>query len=179
MKTFRFSNFRDRSGGLLRGGVRRVGPGARRATRAFTLVEVLVAIMIFAFSAVILAATYVNVLNSYLIVERVAQSSSDVTFARSLVLTEPDRKKLEQGGEFDTTDSRHVKWEVEILSTSTADLFTVNFTCSVTATGESEPQKTTQTFLLLRPTWSIDPGERSKLREAAKTRILELQGKKN
>ena len=135
--------------------------------------------MIFALSAVILASAYVNVLNGYLIVERVAQSSADVAFARSLVLTEPDRKKLEQGGEFDTTDNRHVKWEVEILSTSTADLFTVNFTCSVGSLGDPEPQKTVQTFTLLRPTWSIDPGERSKLREAAKTRILELQGKKS
>jgi len=135
--------------------------------------------MIFAFSAVILASSYVNVLNSYLVVERVAQSSSDVAFARSLVLTEPDRKKLEQGGEFDTTDNRHVKWEVEILSTSTADLFTVNFTCSVGALGDPEPQKTVQTFTLLRPTWSIDAAERSKLREATKNRILELQGKKN
>jgi hypothetical protein len=32
--------------------------------------------------------------------------------------------------------------------------------------------------MLLRPTWSIDAGERSKLRENAKTRILELQAKK-
>ena len=71
-----------------------------------------------------------------------------------------------------------MKWAVEILPTATADLFTVNFTCTIGALGEPEPQKTVQTFMLLRPTWSIDAGERSKLRENAKTRILELQGKK-
>lgn len=135
-------------------------------------------ILIFALAAIVLASAYVNVLNSYLLVEKFAQSNADLSFARSLVLTEPDRKKLEQGGEFDTTDNRHVKWEVEILSTTTADLFTVNFTCMIGAAGEPEPQKTTQTFTLLRPTWSIDPAERSKLREEAKQRILELQGKK-
>jgi len=155
-------------------------PAAPRtaARRAFTLVEVLMAILIFALSAVILASAYINVLNSYMLVERFAQSNADLSFARSLVLTEPDRKKLEQGGEFETTDGRNAKWEVEIASTATADLFAVTFTCSITAVGEPEPQKTTQTFLLLRPTWSIDPGERSKLREEAKQRILELQGKK-
>ena len=137
------------------------------------------AIAIFALSAVILASAYVNVLNSYLMVDRIAQSSADLTFARSLVLTEPDRKKLEAGGEFDTADTRHVKWEVEILPTSTADLFTVNFTCTIGAIGEPEPQKTVQTFMLLRPTWSIDPAERGKLREDAKQRILELQAKKS
>lgn len=152
-------------------------PPVRRGA-AFTLVEVLLAITIFALSAVILASAYVNVLNSYLMVDRVAQSSADLTFARSLVLTEPDRKKLEKGGEFDTADTRHVKWEVEILPTATADLFTVNFTCTIGALGEPEPQKTVQTFTLLRPTWSIDAGERSKLRENAKARILELQAKK-
>jgi general secretion pathway protein I len=153
----------------------------RRRSRvaAFTLVEVLMAIAIFALSAVILASAYVNVLNSYMLVERTAQSSADVSFARSIVLTEPDRKKLEQGGEFDTTDGRHTKWEVEILSTSTADLFTVNFTCTIGAVGEPEPQKTMQTFTVLRPTWSIDASERSKLREAAKTRITEMQSKKS
>jgi len=153
----------------------------RRRTRlaGFTLVEVLMAIAIFALSAVILASAYVNVLNSYMIVERTAHSSADVSFARSIVLTEPDRKKLEQGGEFDTIDGRHTKWEVEVLSTSTADLFTVNFTCTISAVGELEPQKTGQTFTVLRPTWSIDAAERSKLREAAKTRIAEMQSKKS
>jgi general secretion pathway protein I len=150
----------------------------RLSVRGFTLVEVLMAIAIFALSAVILASAYVNVLNGYMIVERTAQSSADIAFARALVLTEPDRKKLEQGGEFDTTDGKHAKWGVEILSTGTADLFTVNFTCTIGGIGEPEPQKTLQTFTLLRPTWSIDPAERAKLREGAKTRILELQTKK-
>jgi type II secretion system protein I len=145
---------------------------------AFTLVEVLMAIAIFALSAVVLASAYVNVLNSYALVERLSQSDADVNFARSLVLTEADRKKVEQGGEFELVDGRRAKWEAEIVSTATADLFTVNFTCTVGANGDREPEKTVQTFLLLRPTWSIDAGERSKLREDAKQRILELQGKK-
>jgi general secretion pathway protein I len=150
----------------------------RSASPAFTLVEVLMAIMIFAFSAVILASAYVNVLNGYLLVERQAQSNADLVFARSFVLTEPDRKKLEQGGEFDTTNGRHARWEVEIVSTATADLFTVKFTCTIGASGEADPQKTVETFTVLRPTWSIDPSERSKLREEAKQRILEIQAKK-
>lgn len=150
-----------------------------RDAHGFTLVEVLMAITIFAFSAVILASAYVNVLNGYLLVERSAQASADLAFARSLVLTEPDRKKLELGGEFETTDARRAKWEVEIAPTATADLFTVKFTCTVSTAGEADPQNTVQTFTVLRPTWSIDPSERSKLREEAKQRILDLQAKKS
>jgi hypothetical protein len=35
-----------------------------------------------------------------------------------------------------------------------------------------------QTFTVLRPTWVVDAAERDKLREDAKQRILDLQGKK-
>ena len=52
---------------------------------AFTLVEVLVALTIFALSAIILGSSYVNVLNSYAVAKRTAQSSEDVVFARSLI----------------------------------------------------------------------------------------------
>lgn len=149
-----------------------------RQTGAFTLVEVLMAILILTLSATILASAYVNVLNAYAVVERGAQADADLSFARAQVLLEPDRKKLEKGGEFDTTDGRHVKWEVEIQPTATADLFSIIFTCTSGAIAEPEPTKAMQTFLLLRPTWSIDAVERAKLREEAKKRIVELQAKK-
>lgn len=149
-----------------------------RSSAGFTLIEVLMAILILALSATILAGAYLNVLNAYAVVERGSQADADVSFARAQVLLEPDRKKLEKGGEFDTTDGRHVKWEVEILPTTTADLFSVTFTCTSGALAEPEPLKTVQTFMLLRPTWSIDAAERSKLREEAKKRITEMQAKK-
>jgi len=145
--------------------------------RGFTLIEVLVALTIFALSAIVLVGAYVNVLLSYQIASRTERAAEDMAFARSLVLTEPDRTKLEQGGEFDTAGGNHARWSVEIVSTTTADLFTVNFICEIDDVRTGEPVKTVQTFTLLRPTWSIDPAERGKLREDAKTRILELQGK--
>ena len=149
----------------------------RRISAAFTLVEVLVALAIFALSAILLAGAYVNVLTSYDLVSRGAQTSADLAFARSLVLTEPDRTKLEQGGEFDTAAGRRAKWSVEIASTATADLFTVTFTCEIDDPTRPEPDKTVETFTLLRPTWSIDANERGKLREDARTRIYTLQGR--
>ena len=149
-----------------------------RASRAFSLVEVLVALTIFALSAIILGSSYVNVLNSYAVASRAAKSSEDMLFARSLILTEPDITKLKDGGEFDTADGRRAKWTAEIVPTSTADLFTVTFTCEIANTNAGDPDKTVQTFTVLRPTWSIDPAARSQLRLDAKNRIAELQGKK-
>ena len=129
-------------------------------------------------TAVAIFGTLLSLLNAYAIVERGAQADADVSFARAQVLTEPDRKKLEKGGEFDTTDGRHVKWEVEIVQTGTADLFSVTFTCTSGALAEAEPAKVVQKFMLLRPTWSIDAAERAKLREDTKKRITEMQAKK-
>ena len=148
-----------------------------RAPRAFSLVEVLVALTIFALGAIMLGASYVNVLNSYSIASQTAKSSEDLAYARSLVLTQPDITKLQDGGEFDTASGRHAKWTAEITPTTTADLFTVVFTCEFANVNAGDPEKTVQTFMLLRPTWSIDPAARSQLRQDTKNRILELQGK--
>ena len=152
-------------------------PAARPRVAGFTLLEVLVSIAIFAFASVVLGSAYMNILNSYEAVSRGAQIGEDFAFARQLVLTEPDRQKIEQGGEFDTAAGRRAKWSVEIESTNIADLFNVGFTCEIADPTRLEPERLVQTFRLLRPTWVIDAAERGKLKEDSKTRILEVQGK--
>ena len=144
----------------------------------FTLLEVLVALCIFAMVAVVMASSYLNILNSYEAVSRGTRINEDFAFARSLVLNEPDRTKLENGGEFDTAGGGRARWSVEIESSTVPDVFRVAFSCEISDGHSLQPPKQSQTFMLLRPTWSIDVAERDKLREEAKTRILELQAKK-
>jgi general secretion pathway protein I len=146
--------------------------------RAFTLIEVLVSLCVFAMVAVVLGASYLNVLNSYEVVSRGMQINEDFAFARQLVLREPDRLKLEQGGEFETAGARRAKWSVEILSTTMPNVFNVNFTCEISDPTRPEPERLVQSFTLLRPTWSTDAAELGKLKTDVKTRIYELQGKK-
>lgn len=143
----------------------------------FTLVEVLMALTIFALAAVVLGASYVNILNSYEVVARGTVVNEDFAFARQLVLTQPDRKKLEQGGEFDTSGGRRARWSVEIASTNLPNLFDVAFTCEIADPTRPEPDRVVQQFRLIRPTWVLDAAEQGKLKEDVKTRILEIQGK--
>lgn len=153
-------------------------PGCRPASRTgFTLIEVLIALVIFAMAAVVLGSAYLNILNSYEVMSRGTQVNEDFAFARQQVLREPDRKKLEQGGEFDTAGDRHARWSVEIESSTVADVYKVSFLCEIAEPTRTETDRQVQTFMLLRPTWVIDAAERGKLKEDAKTRILELQGK--
>lgn len=156
---------------------RTAAPIVRRPARGFTLLEVLVSLSIFAFAAVVLGSAYLNILNSYEAVSRGVQIGEDFAFARQLVLTEPDRDKLEQGGQFETAGGRRAQWSVEILSTNLPELFDVVFTCEITDPARPQPERLVQTFRLLRPTWVKDVAERDKLKEELKTRILELQGK--
>jgi general secretion pathway protein I len=65
-----------------------------RSPRGFTLLEVLIALMVFALAAVVLGAAYVNVLHAYDVVNRGNSHDEDLQFARSLLLSEPDRKKV-------------------------------------------------------------------------------------
>jgi general secretion pathway protein I len=150
---------------------------ADRGVHGFTLVEALVALTIFAGMAIVLAGAYLNVLNSYAIAGRANQTNEDVTFARAQLLAEPDRKVIEEGGDFESADSRRVKWTATIASTAINDLFTVTFVCEINDPTKSEPEKATQTFTVLRPTWS-DPAERTQLLEEVKNRITKLQEKK-
>lgn len=150
-------------------------PAPRR--RGFTLLEVLAALMIFSVAAVVLAASYLNVLLGYEAVSRGAQVGEDFAFARQLVMNQSDRKKVEEGGDFQTANGRRVLWRAEVQATEVPDVFQVSFTCEIEEAGKPEPDKLTQVFRLLRPTWSAaDPGEQTKIKEAMKTRIVELQG---
>ena len=148
----------------------------RRA--GFTLVEVLVALMIFAFGSLVLIGAYVNVLYAYQSAERANQRNEDLAFARSQMLAEPDRTKVEAGAEFDAPDNRHVRWTATIAPTTMPDLFTVTFECEITdPANNGDNPKVTQTFTVLRPTWA-DPAENGVLKQQVQDRIAELQGKK-
>lgn len=157
---------------------RRASSG-RASSHGFTLVEVLVALCVFAMAAAVLGAAYLNVLNSYEVVTRGVQVNEDFAFAREQVLREPDRKKLEQGGEFETAGGRRAKWSVEIVSTTIPEVFNVAFTCELTDPNRVDPMRSTQQFSVLRPTWVTDVAERDKLKEEMKTRIMEIQGRQS
>jgi general secretion pathway protein I len=151
---------------------------SRRA--AFTLLEVLVALAIFALAAIVLGSAYLNILTSYDAVARAAAVSEDLAFARQQVLLEPDRKKLEQGGEFDSVNGRHVRWSAEFALGVMPDVYNVTFTCEINDPGKIEATKAVEKFTLLRPTWTIEDtaADNEKLRTDVREKIQEIQQKR-
>jgi len=155
-------------------------PRARRPGRAaFTLIEVLAALAIFALTAVVLGAAYLNILNSYRAVGLGNEDAQDVAFARQALLTQPDLTTAENGDEFDTVAGHHVQWSLDpaitAASTTVTDLWTVGFVCEISDSPSAPPRRYAETFMLLRPTWT-DPVTRSQVRQAEATRIAQAQG---
>ena len=149
----------------------------RRAAGAFSLLEVLVALAIFAMGFIVILATYSNILIAYQGIQQSRESDEDVKFARASLLAQTDIQKAQAGDEFDSTGNRHVRWTSPIEPSDTMpDLFAVTFNCEISEPGKGEPEKVTETFMALRPTWS-DAVARSKLLQDVKDRIAELQGK--
>lgn len=143
--------------------------------RAFTLMEVLIALAIFAMASVFLGAAYLNVLIGYQTAVRDTQADEDIRFARSEMMLLADRKKVEEGGNFDSLNGRRIQWKAEIISTNLPDLFDVVFTSEISDPGK--PTKTiSEKIRLLRPTWS-EAGERQKLRAETQKRIEEMNVK--
>ncbi len=142
---------------------------ARRS--AFTLLEVLVSLGIFALAAVVLGTAYVNVLLNYHLLRQQEVDRSELTLARAALLAEPDRAQVERGGEMPLADGGTLRWETKIEETPIADLFEVQLAWEVSASGRSSPRRERESFLLLRPTWSQEE-QREKLRAESRARLL-------
>lgn len=150
----------------------RINPGVR----AFTLIEVLVSLAIFAVAAVVLGATYVNLLENYAAVSRRQEHEQELRLARAQLLGEPDRRRGEEGGTLDLPGNRTAFWRASIRETGVADLFRVGFHCEIRAPGLAAPWMREEIFMLLRPTWS-DPAVRNKLRAASQQRLAQQESR--
>jgi len=142
----------------------------QRGAGGFTLIEVLVSLAIFALAAVVLSVAYLNILGSYRALGAHHQSAEDWKLLRSVVLSEPEREKVEEGGRLSLPEGRQLHWTASIEPTDVADLFRVTLEAEMPATGDQELTRRRQILHLLRPAWS-DPAEREKLREITRQRI--------
>ncbi len=144
--------------------------------RGFTLIEVLVSLAIFALAAVVLSAAYLNIISSYSGMGGRQQVQEDWKWLRLAVLSEPDRKKIEEGGRLVLPDGQQLVWTAKIEDTDVADLFRVNLKAETALTTGPQAWQRHQTLQLLRPTWS-DPADREKLRDSTRQRLLKQRSK--
>ncbi len=154
---------------------------SRPTERGFTLLEVLIAMAVFAMGSIVLIASYINVLNSYHAASQGLQGDAELAFCRNELMQITDLTTAQTGDEYDAPQlssdvpAVHVKWTATITPTAGMDVFTVVMTVMEGASG-SEAKTITDTFQLLRPTWS-DPTDKTALRQTNQATILAMQGR--
>lgn len=141
----------------------------------FSLIEVVVALAIFAMAAVVLSDTFVNAL---LARERGVSNDAlnrDIRAVRMQLLLEPNREDAEDGGDYETLNNGSANWEAEIEPTNVVDLFKVNFRIEFMKPQDERAADYQETLYLLRPTWS-ESDERADLLEDKKDALDDQRG---
>lgn len=136
----------------------------RKKRAAFTLIEVLVALAVFAMAGTYLMSTFVNALLAREKSVNTDILNADVRAVRMQLLLEPNLEDAEEGGEYPTLNNGEAVWEAAIEPTEVVDLFKVILNMEFSEPADDQPSSYTETLYLLRPTWS-ESDERADLLE--------------
>lgn len=143
-------------------------------TKGFSLIEVLIALALFAIASNIIGSAFINALLSR---ERNNDNSyRDIAIqtARKQLLLEKNIDDAEDGGSVETLELGEVDWYAEIIPTDMVDLFEVNLFIEFFDVKDDQSSNYNETLLLLRPTWS-ESDERSSLLQDKKEDLLDIR----
>lgn len=145
-----------------------------RDGNGFTILEVMIALAIFASAVTFFTMAYLNTLTAIARVQVNQSFEQDMATIRQQVLLLSDSEDVEMGGEVVTGQHGVAHWNVEYEPTSVADLFRVVLRVRLNPEDEEAPREATETFYLTRPSWS-DPLEREELRSRTRERLVQKQ----
>jgi prepilin-type N-terminal cleavage/methylation domain-containing protein len=141
--------------------------------KGFTILEVLVAVVIFAGAATVLVASYVNILSNFEASRVKTNFDEELAYVRSEFQIISDIEEATDGREFDMGNGVQGQWYSEIEMTEIPNLFSVNLVVDMTDS-EGERQQLNQQFYLLRPTWG-EPDEVDKARQDMQERMQDVR----
>jgi general secretion pathway protein I len=165
MSTFFSRHHGGGAGGLVAPQFRR-----RRNEGGFTFIEVLVALAIFAFSGLVLASAYMNVLSAQHAALQRDANAADCRLVREALCAEPTLTKVTDWNELELPDQSTARWRATVTPTNVADLFDVSLEIDLPKTAGRKEATIITTCRLLRPTWS-QPADRETLRAAARSQL--------
>lgn len=140
-----------------------------RLRGGFTLLEVLLALVLFSLSVTVLVAAYLNTIEGLEGVKINRTFEQEVRWVREQVLLQSDLNEVEQGGEGTSPAGVRVRWNVAVSPTTIADLFMIDLRVEMERE-RGDPLVQEDRLSVLRPSWS-EPVARGDLIEEAKQRI--------
>ena len=132
--------------------------------KGFTLIEVLLAFVIFAGAFTMLASILFNTLQARTLLENSNTLETNTRIVRQSVLQLSKRDDVESGGEVPVLDDKSLSWEAEVEQTSLLNLFKVTLNIQMDDTNKE------QTLYVLRPAWT-EASEGKTLMSDAKERV--------
>lgn len=141
--------------------------------QGFTILEVLVAVVIFAGAATVLVSSYVNILSNFEASRLKANFDEELAYVRGELQAISDVEEAEDGLDFDMGNGVTGNWYSEIEMTEIPNLFTVNLFVDM-RDADGERQQLNQAFYLLRPSWS-EVEEVDRAREDLRERMEEFR----
>ncbi len=141
-----------------------------RTVYGFSLIEVVVALALFAMASVVLTSSFVNALLAREHGQSNDLRNADIRAVRMQLLLEPNRDDAEDGDRYETLNHGTANWEATIEPTNVIDLFLVQFHIEFSEPPEGSDPSHTETLYLLRPTWS-ESDERSDLLQDKKDEL--------
>lgn len=125
-----------------------------KAPPGFSLIEVVIAVALFAMAATILSSSFVNAL----LAREHGQSNdlreADIRAVRMQLLLQPNLEDAESGNRYETLNNGEASWRASIEPTEVVDLFRVELEIEFLDSQPQQPSEHTETLYLLRPTWS-------------------------
>lgn len=142
--------------------------------KGFSLIEVLIALALFAIASNIIGSAFINALLSREKNNDNSYRDIAVQTARKQLLLEKNIDDAEDGGSVETLELGEVDWYAEIIPTDMVDLFEVNLFIEFFDVKDDQSSNYNETLLLLRPTWS-ESDERSSLLQDKKEDLLDIR----
>jgi general secretion pathway protein I len=121
--------------------------------KGFTILEVLVAVVIFAGAATVLVASYINILSNFEASRIKTNFEEELAYVRAELQLISDVEEAMDGDEFDMGNGVTGNWYSEIEMTEIPNLFAISMFVDM-VDAEGERMELTQLFYLLRPSWS-------------------------
>ena len=133
-----------------------------RNRHGFSLIEVVIAVALFAAASVVLTSAFVNALLAREHGQNNSLRTDDISAVRLQLLLEANRDDAEDGGDLETLHSGLATWRCSIEESQIVDLFKVLFEIKFSDPIEGTNKNYQESLYLLRPTWS-ESDERSDL----------------
>lgn len=142
--------------------------------QGFSLIEVLIALALFAICSNLIASAFINAL---LARERDPSSTYQdiaINTVRRQLLLEKNIDDAEEGGTLTLLEKGEASWTTEIYPTDIIDLFECRFDIEFFESDNPNQDTYSETLYLLRRTWS-ESDERSSLLQEKKDALLDLR----